>query len=81
MPDAEDTAENTVVRTLRSLLRRRNRDEVEVTADSTLYDDLALDSLETAEFSAVLEDELGTDPYSEGQMPTTVAEVLEFYDR
>jgi acyl carrier protein len=38
-----------------------------------------LDSLETAELSATLEDELGSDPFSQGDMPRTVGEVLDFY--
>jgi acyl carrier protein len=41
---------------------------------------LGLDSLETAELSALLEDELGTDPFSSGVMPQTVAELIAFYD-
>ena len=38
-----------------------------------------LDSLETAELSAILEDHFETDPYSEGQTPETVGEILDFY--
>jgi acyl carrier protein len=73
-------AKETVVKAIRGLLRRRKDDAVEVDLDSDLYDDLSLDSLEVAELSAVLEDDLGRDPYSEGQTPRTVAEVVEFYD-
>ena len=43
-------------------------------------DGLGLDSLETAELSAMLEDEFGRDPFSAGQMPETVSELLAFYD-
>ena len=43
-------------------------------------DGIGLDSLETAELSAVLEDALGQDPFSTGdQMPQTIGEVLDFY--
>lgn len=42
-------------------------------------DGLALDSLETAELSAMLEDEFGKDPFSEGQMPDTVTDLLAYY--
>lgn len=51
-------------------------------SDSTsLYGDgLKLDSLETAELSALLEDELGSDPFSAGgDMPETVGDVIAFY--
>ena len=43
-------------------------------------DGLALDSLETAELSAMLEDEFGKDPFSVGEMPDTVTDLLAFYD-
>lgn len=43
-------------------------------------DGLGLDSLETAELSAVLEDTMGEDPFSAGaHMPQTIGEVLDFY--
>lgn len=49
--------------------------------DLNLYaDGIGLDSLETAELSAVLEDEFGTDPFAEGDMPQTVADLISFYD-
>jgi acyl carrier protein len=45
-----------------------------------LYADGAgLDSLETAELSATLEDVHGRDPYSVGEMPQTLDEILAFY--
>lgn len=51
-----------------------------LTPDLVLYaDGIGLDSLETAELSAVLEDEFGTDPFAEGDMPQTVADILAFY--
>lgn len=77
MPDAEAT----VRRTLRSLLKRREKREIEFDRNADLYEDLGLDSLEVAEFSATLEDDLGADPYSLGETPRTVGEVLDFYDR
>ena len=53
----------------------------DVDAATPLFaDGLGLDSLETAELSAVLEDALGEDPFSVGdEMPQTVGEVLDFY--
>ncbi len=45
-----------------------------------LYADGAgLDSLETAELSAILEDTYGSDPYSAGELPQTLDELLGFY--
>lgn len=75
MPDAE----NVVVGALRSMLKRRKFSGKAVTVDAELYGDLGLDSLEVAELSAVLEDELGSDPYTEGMSPRTVGEVIDFY--
>ncbi|HWE67157.1 MAG TPA: phosphopantetheine-binding protein [Acidimicrobiales bacterium] len=70
--------ENVVVGALRSMLKKR-KGAAEVTVDADLYGDLGLDSLDVAELSATLEDELGSDPYSEGVVPRTVGEVIEFY--
>ena len=75
MPDAEET----VVKTIRGLLRRRKA-TVEVDANADLYEDLGLDSLELAELSAKLETDLGRDPYSDGQTPRTVADVVDYYN-
>jgi acyl carrier protein len=54
----------------------------ELTGETPLYGDgLGLDSLEAAELSAVLEDELGSDPFSAGgEMPETVGDILAFYE-
>jgi acyl carrier protein len=42
---------------------------------------LELDSLEVAELSATLEDELGSDPFSGGDAePQTIGEILAFYE-
>jgi acyl carrier protein len=53
----------------------------ELTDETPLYGDgLGLDSLEAAELSASLEDELGSDPFSAGgEMPETVGDVVAFY--
>ena len=40
---------------------------------------LGMDSLEMAELSAVLEDTFGTDPFTDGPIPTTLGDLLEFY--
>ncbi|MCW2753032.1 MAG: hypothetical protein JWQ32_443 [Marmoricola sp.] len=67
-------------RTIRAFIRRvKNTDAVDL--DTDLYaDGVGLDSLETAELSAILEDELGSDPFAEGQLPQTLGEVVAFYD-
>jgi acyl carrier protein len=41
---------------------------------------MGLDSLQTAELSVMLEDELGRDPFSEGALPQTIAEIVDFYE-
>jgi acyl carrier protein len=74
-------AEKSVMNNVRGLLKRRQQDHIEVTADSDLYADLELDSLEVAELSVALEDELGSDPYSQGLVPRTIGEVVAFYDK
>jgi acyl carrier protein len=73
-------AEKTVLNAVRGLLRRRKDGNVDLDLNSNLYDELGLDSLEVAELSATLEDDLGSDPYTEGQVPRTVAEVIDFYE-
>ena len=61
-----------------AILRRKGSD-ADAQATSALFEDLDLDSLEVAELSATLEDELGVDPFSEGLAPRTVGEVIDFY--
>jgi acyl carrier protein len=82
LPDAEATvqAETIVRKTIKSLLVRRGDGHLEIEASSTLTGDLGLDSLELAELSAVLEDELGYDPFSDGVVPETVADLIAYYD-
>lgn len=82
MPEAEHTttAESTIFETVQEILRRRGATGLEVRAESRLTADLDMDSLELAELSAVLEDELGHDPYSEGIVPETVAELAAYYN-
>lgn len=76
MPNANAT----VRAAIQMLLERREDGHAEIGLESALHEDLGLDSLELAELSAILEDELGTDPYSEGLTPVTVGELLAFYD-
>lgn len=69
-----------VFETIQLFLKRVKRDS-EVDASTSLFGDgVALDSLETAELSAMLEDEHGEDPFSQGGLPQTIGEVLAFYE-
>ncbi len=81
MPDADTIAhaESLVRDTIQTLLQRRGAANVEITAESNLTADLGLDSLELAEISAVLEDEFGRDPYSDGLVPETVGAIIDYY--
>jgi len=65
-----------------TFLQRMGKGRDELTADLSLYGDgLELDSLEAAELSALLEDELGSDPFStSAEMPETVGDILAFYE-
>lgn len=67
--------------TVRSFLIRANKPVQDLELTTALYaDGLGLDSLETAELSAVLEDAFGADPWSSGEMPQTVGDITAFYD-
>jgi acyl carrier protein len=66
--------------TLRSFLERMDKDTAFDRSTPLYADGLGLDSLQTAELSAVLEDELGTDPFSADTMPQTVGDIVDFYD-
>jgi acyl carrier protein len=72
-------AERTIVSAIEELLARRGVTGVEISHASTLSEDLGMDSLELSELSAALEDDLGSDPYTEGLIPETVGELVSFY--
>ena len=72
--------QGSILAMIQDLLERTDMGDKVVALDSRLHGDgLELDSLHTAELSAMLEDEFGTDPFAEGQMPETVAEIVAFY--
>lgn len=81
MPDAQRVidAETLIYDTIRELLGRRGAGGTPIAPESRLSADLELDSLELAELSAALEDELGHDPYTEGIVPETVGELIGYY--
>lgn len=78
MTDTTSTAD--VAGTITAFLARANKPVEQLNPELRLYaDGIGLDSLETAELSAVLEDTHGTDPFSAGPMPQTVGDILAFY--
>jgi acyl carrier protein len=83
LPDADTAvrAETIIRETIQKLLDQRGAGGLEIQPASKLTADLGLDSLELAELSAVLEDEIGYDPFSEGIVPETVSELVSYYNR
>jgi acyl carrier protein len=72
--------QSSIMEMIQALLERTDKGDLPVTMETQIHGDgLGLDSLETAELSAILEDEFGTDPFGAGLMPETVAEIVEFY--
>jgi acyl carrier protein len=73
-------AQRDVATTVRSFIRQVKKRRKAVDLDASLYSEgIGLDSLDVAELSAVLEDEFGADPFSDGHMPETVGEIVAFY--
>ena len=78
--DPTSPASGAVEDTVRQFLTRLKKLPEDFGTDTPLYaEGVGLDSLETAELSATLEDTYGTDPYSAGSMPQTLGEILGFY--
>ena len=70
-----------VFATIRTFLGRVNKKGRTFEADTALHGEgLGLDSLETAELSALLEDTHGTDPFQSEEMPQTVGDIFAFYE-
>jgi acyl carrier protein len=67
---------------LKRFLDRLSKPYDDLSDETPLYGEgLGLDSLETAELSALFEDEFGSDPFSApGPMPQTVGDVVSFYE-
>jgi acyl carrier protein len=66
---------------INKFLLRLEKSREDLTDETPLYGDgLGLDSVEAAELSATLEDELGSDPFSVGDgVPEKVGDILAFY--
>ena len=70
-----------VEQVLNDFLTRVDKMPESLTPDLNLYaDGIGLDSLDAAELSAVLEDELGTSPFDGDELPETVGDIVSFYD-
>ena len=66
--------------TIQSFLERVGKLK-ELTGETPLFaEGLGLDSLETAELSALLEDTHGSDPFQMEEMPQTVGDIFAFYE-
>lgn len=74
-PEAGD-----VLRVIRDFLAGVDKLPEDLDESLGLFSDgLALDSLEVAELAALLEDDFGTDPYTAGETPETIGQVVAFY--
>ncbi len=73
-------AQDTIVETIQDLVKRRGGDASIVRPESNLMADLEMDSLEIAELAGVLSDEFGSEPFSDGNFPETIAELAAFYN-
>lgn len=66
---------------VREVLEQKGTPDQDVRDESKLYEDgLGLDSLDTATLSAALEREFGNDPYTKGQFPRTVGELVQYFE-
>ena len=70
-----------VVEILTKLLERRKKPVPTLRAESALFTDgLNLDSLEMTELAAMLDAEYGRDPFSDGELPETIGEIVRYYE-
>jgi acyl carrier protein len=76
-------ARSIVLDAIRTIVARRAQIDLHVgiAPESDLFDDLELDSLEVLELSGILEEAFGSDPFTDGIAPRTVADVIGFYER
>jgi acyl carrier protein len=73
------TAQDRILETIQDLVKRRGGDAATVKPEASLMGDLEMDSLEIAELAGVLSDEFGSEPFSDGDFPETIAELAAFY--
>lgn len=73
-------AHTDIVAVIGNFLTRAKKPYSSLESHTALYaEGLELTSLDAAELSAILEDEFGTDPFSSGEVPATVGDILAFY--
>lgn len=66
---------------VREVLEQKGTADQDVRDESKLYEEgLGLDSLDTATLSVALEREFGDDPYTQGQFPRTVGELVQYFE-
>ena len=72
--------EENVVSALKEVLAQKQESKKFKNSENLAFSkDLGFNSLDLAQFSALLEDIFGIDPYSEGEIPQTLKEVIDFY--
>ena len=70
--------QQTIMEAIQLLLRRKDLDPP--VEPGSVISELGLESLDLAELSTILEDDLGKDPYSAGILPQTVGELIDWYN-
>jgi acyl carrier protein len=74
------TPHQTAEQVVRDFVARVKPEAPALELDTPLYaDGVSLDSLEAAELSALLEDEVGSDPFTSDEMPQSLRDILGFY--
>jgi len=74
------TIESDVISIIKTILKNQDLPDANVDLSSQLYEDgVGLDSLCVAELSTMLEKTYGKDPYTSGQLPQTVSDIVNFY--
>lgn len=74
------TPQQLAEQTVRSFVARVKPEAAELTLDTPLFsDEVGLDSMDAAELSATLEDELGADPFAGETMPQTLRDIIDYY--
>jgi len=76
--------ENEIVSIIKDILSEKGK-KINIDKDylnKSIYEDgLGLDSMSTAVLSVKLEEKFGFDPYSEGEFPRTINELIGFYKK
>ena len=76
------TEQADIVGVIKECMRRARLPGRPIDRETGLYaDGIGFDSLATAELSALLEDEFGTDPFLEAGLAQTLVDMLDFYGR